>query len=248
MPITTTAIANDILNRVAAEVGLAPVTDPYTSQDPSFVQMRYLLDTAGEELVQAYPWGLLVKEEAFTTVDGDDGDYPLPSDFSHMINQTGWDRGNNVPLMGPLSAQDWTYLKGRNLVSSTIYASFRLAEGLFKIFPNGTETPAGLDITYEYISKNWVKSGTSPFSEQDQVLKGSDTVLYDKTLVSRALKVKFLEAKGFDSSKAQADFNQIFSFLTGTDKGAKVLNAGGGASGYPYLDMWRNAPDTGYGL
>lgn len=245
MPVTTTAIANDILNRVAAEVGLAPVSDPYASTDQSFIQMKYLLDICGEELVQAYPWGLLVKSEQFTTQAGDSGDYPLPADYSSMINQTGWDRGRNVPLHGPLSAQDWTYLLGRDLVSSTIYASFRLAEGKFKIFPTDP-VPEGLDINYEYISKNWAKSSAG--IEQDRVLKGSDTVNYDKTLVSRYLKVKFLEAKGFDSSKAQADFNQTFSFLTGTDKGAKVLNAGGTGGGYPYLDMWRNTPDTGYGL
>ena len=245
MPVTTTATASAILNRVAAEVGIAPVTAPYSSQDPSFIQLQYLLNIAGEELVQAYPWALLVRSTSFTTLDTDSGDYPLPDDFNYMINQTGWDRARNVPLMGPLSAQDWTYLKGRDLVTSTIYASFRLAEGVFKIFPQ--PPPDGLDIHYEYISKNWVTSGGSPFDPQDSVIQGSDTVLYDKTLISRYLKVKFLEAKGFDSTKAQDDFNQTFTFLTGTDKGAKVLNAGGVGGGFPYLDMWRNVPDTGYG-
>ena len=47
-PVTSTA--TQILNRVAAEIGLAPVSDPYSSQDPAFIQMRYLLNVAGEEL------------------------------------------------------------------------------------------------------------------------------------------------------------------------------------------------------
>ena len=246
MPVTTTTNANAIINRVAAEIGLLPLADPVASVDPAFQQMRYLLNSAGEELIQAYPWELLQRSESFTTQATDSGDYPLPADFSQMINQTGWDRSNNVPLQGPLSAQEWTYLLGRDLVTSTIYASFRLTEGKFKLFPQ--PPPTGLDIHYEYLSKNWVRSGTDPSAYSDEVTMGSDIVLYDKTLISRYLKVKMLEAKGFDSTKAQADFNQTFSFLTGSDKGAPILNAGFNASGVPYLDMYRNTPDSGYGL
>ena len=61
MALTTKINVNEILNRVAAEVGLAPLNDPFASQNPSFIQMRYLLNTAGEELVQAYPWEFLTK-------------------------------------------------------------------------------------------------------------------------------------------------------------------------------------------
>ena len=245
MPITTTAIANDILNRVAAETGTQPVSDPYSSNDPTFVQMRYLLNVAGEELVIAHAWENLTREHSFITQNGDSGDYPLPDDFLYMINQTGWERTENVPLFGPLSPQDWQYLLGRDLVTSTIYASFRLNEGLFRMFP---QPPAeGLDVHYEYASKNWVQEQTTG-TYRDEVISGSDTVLYDKTLVSRYLKVKFLEAKGYDSTKAQDDYNQTFMFLTGYDQGAKVISASGGGTGFPYLDTFRNLPDSGYGM
>jgi hypothetical protein len=246
MPITTVDTANNILNRVAAEVGLAPVADPYASQDDAFIQMRYLLNTAGEELVQAYPWELLTKEYQIITTALDSGDYPLPDDFYYMINQTGWERGQNMPLGGPLSPQDWQYLLGRDLVNTTIYASFRLQEGLFRIFPQ--PPPDGLDIHYEYVSKNWVSDGATPTpTYQDQVLTGSDVPLFDRTLISRYLKVKYLAAKGFDTTDAQNDFNQTFSFITGHDKGAEILNAGGGYGTFPYLNPFRNVPYTNYG-
>ena len=243
MPITTTSTATDILNRVAAEVGLEPVADPYSSADPAFIQMRYLLNTAGEELALSYPWEILIKQANIQTMAGDSGDYPLPDDYLYMIDQTGWERGQNVPLFGPLSAQDWQYLLGRDLVSDTIYASFRINEGLFKLFPQ--PPPTGLDIFYEYVSKNWVND-VEGGTVTEEVRKGSDVPLYDRTLISRYLKVKFLEAKGFDSTKAQADFNQTYSFLTGNDKGAEILSVGG-RGGYPYLNVWRNLPDTNYG-
>lgn len=247
MPATTIATANTILNRVAAEVGITPVVDPYSSQDDSFVQMQHLLNTAGEELLQAYPWELMIREHAIITSALDTGDYELPSDFYYMINQTGWERANRYPIYGPLSAQDWQYLLGRKFVSHTVHVSFRMQEGYFKIYPH--PPPDGLEIHYEYVSKNWVSDAVMPTpTYQDKVLTGTDTPLFDRTLISRFLKVKFLEAKGFDTTKAQDDFNQIFSFLTSHDKGARVLDAGGITRGFPYLTHYRNVPDSGYGL
>jgi len=116
----TFIITSDILNRVAAEVGMQPVAAPLESQDPFFVQLRYLLNTAGEELMQAYPWEQLVRSTNITTQAGDTGAYPLPTDFGHITNQTAWDNTNRIQLGGPLSASEWTRLRGRDLASSTI--------------------------------------------------------------------------------------------------------------------------------
>jgi hypothetical protein len=242
----TQIIAADILNRVAAEVGIAPVQAPYSSQDPFFIQLQYLLNTAGEELMQAYPWEALVRSHQIVTQVGDTGEYDMPEDFGYILNQTEWDRTNNVPMGGPLSASEWTYLKGRDLASNTLYASFRIAQGKFNVFPS--DPIVGLDLNFEYITTDWVWNGDAQFPEfKDSITEPSDVPLFDKTLITRALKVKYLESGGFDTTKAQADYNQICAFLTGNDKGAPILNAGRGRGGFPYLSVW-NTPDTGYGL
>jgi len=233
--------AGAILNRVAAEVGVAPVADPYASQDPIFVQMTYLLNTAGEELSQLYPWELLVRNHQIVTQVGDTGIYDLPIDFAYMLNQTGWEKSQNIPLGGPLSAQEWTYLKGRDLAQNTLYASFRLAEGKFNVYPD--PPPVGLDINFEYSTLNWVKSAAG--AEQNQVILTGDIPQFDRTLITRMVKVKYLESAGFDTTKAQADLNQIFGLLTGSEKGAQILSAGGSRS-YPYIHM-TNVPDNGFG-
>ncbi len=246
MSVATAIPANEILNRVAAEVGLTPVGDPWSDQAQHFLQMRYLLNTCGEELLLAHPWEWGIKAQQFTTQKNDTGDYDLPGDFLQMIDQTGWDRSNNVPLLGPLSPQDWTYLLGRDLVSSTIYASFRVKEGKLSLFPQPPTT--GLDVNYEYQSSNWVFRGTSAQPvHDDEVKEGSDIVLFDKTLISRMLKLKWLGAKGFDTTTPQSEFDTVFGTLTGKDKGGKVLSAGFRRGGIPYLDGWRSVPDTGYG-
>ena len=245
MTATLRAPANDILNRVAAEVGLEPIADPYGSSKQEFKQMTYLLNVAGEELSQLYQWEFLNKQHNIVTQSGDSGDYPLPDDYLYLTNQTAWERSQNVPVFGPLSAQEWQALLGRDLVTETIYPSFRIADGLFKLFP--FPPPVGLDIYFEYVSRCWVQDSTDPSQCQDRVKTGADTPLFDRTLLSRYLKVKFLEAKGLDTAKAQADLNQMFDSLGSHDKGAPVLSAGRGCSGYPYLDGFWSVPDSGYG-
>lgn len=246
MAIYTAATAGVVINRAAVELGLAPQADPYSSQDTSFQQLTYLLNTAGEELALAYDWEFLNASHQITTADTDSGNYPLPSDFLYILNQTGWEETNQVPMFGPLSAQDWTFLKARNLAGHTLYASFRIKDGLFSIFPQDP-VPNGLDLNFEYQSRYWVRRD-SPLGVigADDAVASSDLVLFDKVLISRYLKMKFLEAKGLDSTKAQDDFNQRFTFTTGKEKGAEILNAGG-RTGFPYLDAYRNVPQSNFG-
>lgn len=244
MPVTTSITANDILNRVAVEVGLDAVSDPFASADAAFIQLKFLLNSAGEDLTLIHDWGFLVRETSINTTEDPSGEYPLPSDFLYMTNQTCWERNNRVPVH-LLSAQEWQYLEGRQFAADTIYAKFRLQQGKFTIYPQ--PVPEGLDIHYEYTSQNWVQSAGDPEVFQPDVRNGQDKPLFDRTLMIKALKVKFLEAKGFDSSKAQDDLNITFASLTSHDKGAPTLNAGRGGRGFPYLDAYYNTPDTNYG-
>jgi hypothetical protein len=237
---------NELLNRVAAEAGLLPVADPYADQAQHFLQLRYLLQTCGEELTLAHQWEWQTASHTILTQALDTGNYDLPSDFLHMIDQTHWERSQNVPVFGPLSAQDWTYLLGRDLVTSTIYATFRIKEGKFSLFPQ--PPPSGLDINFEYQSKNWVSDGQPTPTLSDAVTAGSEIVLFDRTLITRMLKLKWLEAKGFDTTKPQDDFNQVFSSITGKDKGAEIISAGRSGRTFPYLDTYRSTPDSGFGL
>jgi hypothetical protein len=235
--------ANDIINRAAIEVGLLPASDPVASGDDLFVQLTGLLNSAGQEFVEMNDWQALTNAYEVTTVEDDTGVYDLPDDFSYMIDQTGWDRTNRVPIGGPLSPQDWSYLDGRDLVSSTIYASFRLVDNKFDLFPQ--PPPIGLEVRFEYISRDWVRENTSTGAPKDTVTIGSDVVLYEPTLIIKFLKVKFLDAKGFDSTAARLEFDTLFSSRVGKDVGASILSASGGGRGLHLIDG-SNAPDSGY--
>ena len=240
------ATANDVINRVAVEVGLNADVNPVGSTDEAFVQIRYLLDSAGQELVQLHNWQILQEEYSFTTQNGDTGVYDLPDNFSHMIDQTGWDRTNSVPVGGPLSSQDWAYAVGRDLVSQSIYASFKLQNNKLELYPQ--PPPVGMDVTFEYMSRNWVSNNVNLTDRSDTVDAGSDIILFEPILIVKFLKCKVLEAKGFDATSARMEFENVFDSITGKDEGASILSASNNARGFPYLQPYRNTGDTGYGI
>ena len=241
---TIRSTANDILNQVGVEVGLAPVNDPFASTDDSYRQLRYLINTAGEELSQLYPWQFLRRVADIPIEDGV-SEYDLPDDFLYLVNQTFWDHGNDNPVYGPLSAQQWTALEAGEILVGSDYYYFRLTQDQIHFYPETVTT--ALDARYEYVSRNWVEDSTNPGVKIDSIKTGSDTPLFNRTLLGRMLKVKFLEAKGFDTSKAQADLNQAYELMVARNKSAPVLNAGRSRRGSFYINTCRNTPETGYG-
>jgi hypothetical protein len=237
---------NRILRDVALEVGLARTDTAYESTNPALQQLSGLLNAAGQELVELHNWQTLVNAHQIVTQAGDTGDYPLPDDFSSMINQTHWEHTNRIPLGGPLSPQVWTYLRGRDLVSQTIYASFRQKDGLFSVFPQ--PPPPGLDIQFEYVSRNWVADNSDLSIRWDEIQTGADVVLFEPIVIKKYLKVKHLEAKGFDASSARLEFENMFISRAGKDTGAPVLSGSRMSGAFPYLTPYGNTADTGYGL
>lgn len=241
--------AGTIVNAAAAECGLTPVSNPFLVSDPSFAQLCVLLTSAGRELFGAHQWQRFVKTYSITTaVPPDTGNYDLPSDFAYLIDQTGWSPtsgGAGLPLGGPLTEQDWSYLVSTNLAASTIYLSFKQADGQFQVLPQ--PPPTGQTITFEYMSRLWVSLTAAPtVPAKDSVTLTSDVVLFEPILIVKLLKLRFLEAKGFDTTAAVAQFANVFSQWTGKDKSAATLNMAR-ARVFPYLG-WRNVPETNYGL
>ena len=244
--------AGRILNDVAIDVGLESSSDPVASTEKQFVQLTRQLSIAIEELAEVHEWEQFKREHTFTTDDSvagppdqTIGEYALPADFHYMIDQTQWDRSNDVPLGGPMSSQDWQYLLGRDLVSSTIYASFRQQEGVLALWP---KPPAdGLVIAFEYASTNWIRNAAD--SAYIKVIEDQADVIWMAPSLLRAyLKAKYLGSKGFSNIDATTAVAYFLNSAGGKNGGAPTLSVGGGKRNrYPYLEQGRNLPDTGYG-
>lgn len=234
---------NQILTRVSVAVGVgdSSISDPYSSNENLFIQLRGLLQDAGDELVKLHDWEILQKEETLTT-DGSSA-YDLPTDFDRMIPGTHWNRTTDLPLAGGLSPQDWQYIQSAGVVGTTIYASFRKKENQIAIWPLDT----GLSIAYEYVSRNWIRKALDA-SLTDEITAGADEVLFDGTLIRNYLRAKFYESKGISTIAADRVASMFLLSQMGQDNSPPILSVGNARrSAYPLLDGYRNVPDTGYG-
>jgi hypothetical protein len=218
--------AGSIVNDAAVEIGLSSVADPYASTDANIIQLCTLLKSCGRELVHIRDWTHLRKEYTFTTVGGTDS-YPLPADFHNMYDQTWWNRTNRLPVGGPLSAQEWQYLKAR-LVGVVFTVLFRPMNQQIVIYPDGTATPGGYQIAFEYNTAYWVSDTATPtVLARDAPTASTDIVWFDPLLIMRFLKVTFLKAKGFDSSAAQEEFDTTLERVKGDDAISPILSLNG---------------------
>lgn len=149
-----------ILKDVAAQVGLAPATDPFAQTDPDWLRLLSLFKDAGQMVSRARNWTHLQGEYVFTTVAGQQ-QYPMPPDFLSMFDQSGWVRSTRLPLGGPLNPQEWQFIAAR-LVGVTWTILFRPAQGAIWAFPPQGSTPSPLTIAFEYQSSWWVQKAVAP--------------------------------------------------------------------------------------
>jgi hypothetical protein len=241
MAISAAISANQILKRVAVEVGLPPVPDQMGSTDEAYLQLAGLLQVACEDLTLAYEWEFLVLPFQIVTQPGDTNEYDLPDDFSYFVPTTEWNVTTDERIY-PLTAQQWRAIEASDI--TPINWSYRIFGGTMKVLPDPPSPNNTLN--FEYISPNFAVRDDANRTPIDTLTIGSDIVLFDRTLISRYLKALWLEAKGFDSSAAYNSFNQIFSFVTGKDDSADKLSAGTRGRNFRLISMG-NAPEEGYG-
>lgn len=234
--------AGDIINDAAVECGLSAASDPFASADSAFIQLCRMLTTCGRELIGVKQWQKFVARHSFNTDDEADGIYPLPDDYLYMIDQTGWTPTNRLPMGGPLSEQDWAFIVGSGWNQYTIYVSFKEADGELWITPNDP-VPTDIDVTFSYVSNNWAESAGGV--AKNRLTAADDVVYFPPVLITKLLKLRFLEAKGFDTTAALGQYNTALDTWCPKDKSAPVLSMSNRRL-FPYLD-WRNIPETNFG-
>jgi hypothetical protein len=243
IPVPTWATAGEIINDAMSEIGLGTDPDPYTSTDANFIQACSLLKSLGRDVVAFRGWSHLRGEHTFTTVAGQ-ADYPLPADYYSMVPQTGWNRSNLTPLVGPASPQVWNYLMAGNF-GGTVNVTFRGMNRRLSIYP----TTGGMDISFEYSSRYWVSlAGTPDTASSETPLHSTDLVWFSPLLMVRGLKMLMLRAKGFDSTGASQEYSRTLELAKSHDAPSPVLSVtyNRRSAGFRFIDG-RNIPETGYG-
>lgn len=148
--------------------------------------------------------------------------YDLPADWRDMMDQTGWNRTTRLPLGGPLSPQEWQFLKSR-MAGVVFTVLFRPMLQKLYLYPD-TSLPMGHVISMEYESSNWAGASGATSPTKDSCSAGADIVFFDAKMVLAKVKLKWLEAKGFDTSVAERDYRRAFEAAKSNDIAAPVLN------------------------
>ena len=214
--------AGNIINAAAVEMGLDADTDPFASTDPTMVQLVALLKSRGRALNQVHRWTQFKREHTFVTVQGTSV-YTLPADFLDMADQTAWNRTTRLPLGGPISGQEWQYLKSR-LANVVFTVLFRPIDKTIVLYPD-TDTPGGYTIAFEYRSRYW--AGTTDVATAGTKLVptlSTDYVYFDPNLATNALKLDWKRAKGFDSTAESDDYDEALTQAKNVDSASPILN------------------------
>jgi hypothetical protein len=225
-----------IVQTAASEVGLpSPVAVFGNAYDLTALQLGSLYNTTGEMLVKRRVWRQLFKEYSITTQPGV-ATYALPDDFARPISQTEWDKVNNWPLIGPQTPQQWQYLKS-SMVSVGPRERFRLAGNAIEIYPAPGSTPSTL--SYLYVSKWWAQ--TQAGQRIPKATRDDDSCIFDDRLMISGIKLRFFQAKGFDTASFAADFQANLDDALSQDSGSPTLSMAREAQ-LPLISVY-NVPD-----
>lgn len=238
--------ALDVIQAAQVQLGLpvsiAVATNP---NDQTAQQMQGLLTWCGRRLIKptsTMRWSTLLRTWILITTPIATV-YTMPADWDSFEDLTGWNFSSRLPMLGPATDPQWMCLKARNLGSSTISVIYRVRDGVFEIY-NTFSTPQELRI--DYSSRSWVRTAADPLVFRDYVLADDDVLMLDNELLTAKLKLAFLTAKGFDTTAAQSEYNEIEEAALCADQDAPVLQLARSDT-YPLISTQFNVPDTGYG-
>lgn len=232
-----TANVTQIVERASAELGLSSPEVGFGSTDQLGIQATALINSLGENLMAAHDWQNLEKV-ATLAGDGVNDSFAMPADFGRIVNQTLWSTSDRLPVSGPMTPQQWGWVK-YGIVADDILYRYRIIDNKLVIFP---APGLGEQFKFFYISKNWVRQASSPTPNADQVVNWSDIPQFPRSIMIKGLKVLLWGQKGFDTTQLVDDYNKELAAYMAQMQGAPVINLSS-TSDLFLLDARRNTPD-----
>jgi hypothetical protein len=165
--------------------------------------------------------------------------YSLPSDYYSTVNRTHWDKSKRWEMLGPESPQQWEWLLS-GYISTGPRIRWRLLGQYFQIWPGMN---AGELLGFEYRSNGWANSASG--TPKTSFTADTDTCIYPDRVMVLSTKLKYFEAKGFDTTALYRDYLQELETAIGQDMAAANLSFAPRPG--TVLIGYDNIPDSGYG-
>lgn len=188
-----------------------------TNSDPQYQRLVRYANKTSRDILSVHNWSALKKRGTVTVVSGTTL-YDLPSDYSHLINDTAQTgsglRKANVPMNDSIISLSDV----RNI---TTYMGRLLGNQIELVnMPSGT-------FYFMYMSKGSVqRDGTGDLT--DTFLTDNDQWLLDDELLIRGILWRWHKAEGHpDAASEMNDFTNYFKVAKARDIGARVITSGG---------------------
>ena len=165
--------------------------------------------------------------------------YSLPSDYESLVPRTMWDRSKHWEMLGPEDAQQWEWLLS-GYISTGPRIRWRLLGEYFQIWP-GMSTAEYLG--FEYRSKGWAAAADG--TVKNSFTADTDTCIYPDRLIVNATKLKYFEAKGFDTTAMMRNYMTEMEAAKALDMSSANLSLAPRPG--TVLIGYDNIPDSGYG-
>jgi hypothetical protein len=165
--------------------------------------------------------------------------YSLPSDYESLVPRTMWDKSKHWEMLGPEDAQQWEWLLS-GYISTGPRIRWRLLGAYFQIWP-GMSTAEYLG--FEYRSKGWAQAANG--TVKNSFTADTDTCIYPDRLMVNATKLKYFEAKGFDTTAMYRNYAMELEAAKALDMSSANLSLAPRPG--TVLIGYDNIPDSGYG-
>jgi len=216
-----------IVQRMTRSLGLDVPSAVVGNTDSQIIQILELLNEEGEDLAARGQWEAMVVNNTFTQAAAAlqgamNSDICTNGDFDYIVNDTMWNRTTQLPILGPLSSQDWQTLEAFPVTGP--YQQFKIRGGKLYFDPvgaNATDT-----IAFEYMSTSWCES--SGGTGQSTWAADTDVGRLDENLMRLGLIWRWKKQKGLAYAEDFNTYERRVKQALGRDGGAPRLSLSGG--------------------
>lgn len=180
----------------------------------------------------------ITEAETGGTLDFQKMQYDLPDDYEAIVPRTQWDKSKHWEMLGPEDAQQWEFLQS-GYISTGPRVRWRLLGGTFQIWPGFSNEEF---LGFEYRSKGW--ANTAAGVAKNSFTLDSDTCIYPDRLMVNATKLKYFEAKGFDTTAMYRNYVLEMESAKALDMSSANLSFAPRPG--DVLIGWENIPDGDY--
>lgn len=213
-----------IVQQFAGRTGIPVPTFVASNSDPQVLQAMGLLNEFCDDMTTRKAWQVTTLEATFvSTAAEDQGSIHTiaPYGFQRILLETVFDRTQELPLFGGLSASEWQARKAFNITGPQY--EFRLRGDHLLFSP---ALPAAHTIAFEYNSTFYIQnnavSGTDPAAYRQYWSKDTDTCLLNDALPLSYLRWAWKKEKGLEYAEDFAKYERIVATYCASDARPQV--------------------------